>query len=169
MRKFRLRITLMSFLWASRAIQYARAIVVSIPSLYTAIIPVFLFRIWNNNQVQVQFYLFSDARSHGSLFCLFLPISAEEPSASIGPACGLVPASFMWYRSDVNGEANGCASLFDRWARHFPSLEQNGEKKEGIWQTVYHLYNRVTLQIVVFKCLGCSRIMMVGYNFSISL
>lgn len=74
----------------------------------------------------------SDARSHGSLFCLFLPISAEEPSASV---CGLVQArscdtgvTSMGRRTDARLCLIGSA--------HFPSLEQNGEKKDGIWQTV---------------------------------
>lgn len=104
------------------------------------IIPVFPHQIWNNNQVQdpqcVQFavfYLFFRCSESWFPFLSFFSSLSRWRNRVLRQGCVWIgPGSFMWYRSDVNGEANGCAFLFDRErALPFSRIAQNGEKKRG--------------------------------------
>ncbi len=92
----------------------------------------------------------SDARSHGSLFCLFSSLSRRRNRVLREGCVWIGPGSFMWYRSDVNGEANGCASLFDR-ERALPFSRAKWWKERGHMANRFSIYNiEFTLQILVF-------------------
>lgn len=109
------------------------------------IIPVFALRIRNNYRVQdphrVQFslfYLFFRCSESWFPFLSFFPPYLGGGTECFDRAvCGLVPArscdtgvTSMGRRTDARCCLIGSA--------HFPSLAQNGEKKEGIWQAFVH-------------------------------